>query len=115
MGKIAGDPLTLASGLELSEIDSEIVSGTNSNDGVGGSPHTNNNSWIPAGYRNSDTMYLEILQVKVSVLARRLQPTPHPHFKCHSQALVDTCASDLPATDWRFPQPPPWTSDTSLK
>lgn len=38
MGKIAGDPLTLASGLELSEIDSGIVSGTNSNDGVGGSP-----------------------------------------------------------------------------
>ena len=46
MGKIAGDPLTLISILELSGIDSEIVSGTNSVGGVGGFPPPTNKQFL---------------------------------------------------------------------
>lgn len=46
VGKIAGDPLTLISILELSGIDSEIVSGTNSVGGVGGFPPPTNKQFL---------------------------------------------------------------------
>lgn len=37
--------------------------------------------------------------------------TPLTHFRYKLWAHVMTCGSDQPATDWRFPWPPPWTSD----
>lgn len=69
---------------------------------------TASNSPVPTGcpaiQLNSDAMYLEnqIPQIKCLV------PQDCPHFRWQSQVWFVTCASDRPATNERFPSPPPW-------
>lgn len=78
----------------------------------GSSPSTTpSNPQTPAGYLRtqltSDTVYLEMASDSTGKGFSSTRLSCTPHFRCQVQAQAATCASDLPATDWRFQWPPP--------
>ena len=50
---------------------------------------------------NSDTIYLDMVSDPIGK-GLVLEDCPSPHFRCHSQVQVVTCAFDPMAIDWRF-------------
>lgn len=51
---------------------------------------------------NSGSIYWKIASDPISEGLTQPHQTA-PHFRCQSQVLADTCASDPPTTDWRVP------------
>lgn len=82
------------------------------NSNVEGSPNTPpSDSQTPAGcpriQLDSDAAYLEVVSdfTEKGLSPSRLLLSPTSHTRCKSQGV--TCASDLPATDWKFSLAPP--------
>ena len=95
---------------------SSQVPGPDSNVGRG-SLHTNERF---SGYQMGVQQFNSILTLNIqrrrqipqltgSVLQDLSQSCPPPaNLRCQSPAQIVICASDKPAIQWRFQQPPPW-------
>lgn len=84
-----------------------LILGPNSTGGGVVSPHRQEAiSQTPAAcpkiQLNSGSIYWKIASDPISEGLTQPHQTA-PHFRCQSQVLADTCASDPPTTDWRVP------------